>query len=167
MRKAPERHWRRARDEIREAVESEGYDGDRGVFVRSFGNKDLDAAMLLLPEIAFVDYKDERMVRTTDAIREELDDDGLLRRFRSDSGEGAFLACSSWLAECLARQGRVEDARAVFERAMATSNDLVLFAEEYDTKRSEPLGNFPQRLTHLAHISAAVALAGPPQNPTP
>lgn len=160
MRKAPERRWKKTRDEIREAVESEGYDKERGIFTRAFDGDDLDAALLLLPKMEFVDYKDERMVRTTDAIREELDDYGLLKRYRSDDvQEGAFLACSFWLAECLAQQGRIEAARAVFDRTMATSNDLGLFSEEYDTASGEPLGNFPQGLTHLSHITAAVALA--------
>ncbi|HET7478426.1 MAG TPA: glycoside hydrolase family 15 protein [Rubrobacteraceae bacterium] len=160
MRKAPERRWKKTRGEIRDAIESEGYDKQRGVFVQSFGAKDLDAALLLLPRVGFVDYKDERMVRTTDAIRDELDDDGLLKRYRIDDGEqeGAFLACSFWLVECLAHQGRVEDARAVFDRTLATGNDLGLFAEEYDTVNGELLGNFPQGLTHLSHIAAAVAL---------
>lgn len=161
LRKAPERRWKQVREEIREAVEAEGYDAERGVFTQAFGKKDLDAALLLLPRVDFVDYRDERMVRTVDAVREDLGDDGLLRRYRSeDVQEGAFLACSFWLAECLAHQGRVEDARAVFDRALATANDLDLFSEEYDTHRGELLGNFPQGLTHLSHISAAVALAG-------
>jgi GH15 family glucan-1,4-alpha-glucosidase len=160
MRKAPERRWKKTRDEIQEAVESEGYDGERGIFKRAFDGDDLDAALLLLPKMEFVDYKDERMVRTTDAIREELDDDGLLKRYLSDDvQEGAFLACSFWLSECLAHQGRIEEARTVFDRSMATSNDLGLFSEEYDTTSGEPLGNFPQGLTHLSHITAAVALA--------
>jgi GH15 family glucan-1,4-alpha-glucosidase len=161
MRKAPERRWRKTRDEIREAVEGEGYDEGRGVFVRAFGAEELDAALLLLPRVGFVGYDDERMVRTTDAIREELDDDGLLKRYQTDGAEpeGAFLACSFWLAECLARQGRLGDARAVFDRTLATGNDLNLFSEEYDTARGEMLGNFPQGLTHLSHISAAVALS--------
>jgi GH15 family glucan-1,4-alpha-glucosidase len=161
MRKAPERRWKKARGEIREAVEDEGYDEDRGVFTQTFGGKDLDAALLLLPRMAFIDYSDGRMLRTTDAIREDLDDDGLLKRYRSeDTREGAFLACSFWLAECLAHQGRTEDAGAVFDRTLATANDLDLYSEEYDTEARELLGNFPQGLTHLSHISAAVALAG-------
>lgn len=159
MRRAPARKWKKTRDEIREAVENEGYDKERGVFVRAFGEKDLDAALLLLPKVDFVDYEDERMVRTTDAIREDLDDDGLLVRYRSDSGEGAFLACSFWLVECLTRQGRTEEAQRTFDRANATANDLGLLSEEYDTKSGEMLGNFPQALTHLAHIAAAVALS--------
>jgi GH15 family glucan-1,4-alpha-glucosidase len=164
MRKAPERRWKKVREEIREAVESEGYDEGRGVFTQAFGTKDLDAALLLLPRVDFVDYRDERMLRTTNAIREDLDDEGLLKRYRSEGPhEGAFLPCSFWLAECLAKQGRTEEARALFDRTLATANDLGLFSEEYDTQAREPLGNFPQGLTHLSHISAAVALADHPQ----
>jgi GH15 family glucan-1,4-alpha-glucosidase len=101
------------------------------------------------------------MVSTADAIREGLDLGGLLRRYDADDGmapEGAFLACSFWLATCLARQERREEAREVFERAAATANDLGLFAEEYDPAEGRMLGNFPQALTHLSHIEAAVAL---------
>ncbi len=128
MRKAPERRWKKVRDEIREAVEAQGYDEKRGVFTQSFGSNDLDAALLLLPRVGFVDYRDERMLRTTDAVREDLDDDGLLKRYRTGGGEaeGAFLACSFWLAECLAHQERLEDARGVFDRTLATGNDLGL-----------------------------------------
>ncbi|MGI9049741.1 MAG: glycoside hydrolase family 15 protein, partial [Rubrobacteraceae bacterium] len=158
MRKAPEKRWKNTRDEIREAVESKGYDKERGVFIRAFGNKEMDASNLLIPRVGFVDYRDERMIRTADAIREDLDDDGLLKRFPNPP-EGAFLACSFWLAECFAEQGRIEEAHAVFDRALATGNDLGLFSEEYDTGTNELLGNFPQGLTHLSHISAAVALA--------
>ncbi len=159
MRRAPTRRWEKTRDEIREAIEKEGYDKERGVFVRAFGGKELDAALLLLPEIGFVEYQDERMVRTAEAIREDLEEDGLILRYHSDTGEGVFLACSFWLAECLARQGRSEEAQKFFDRALTTGNDLGLFSEEYDTENKELLGNFPQGLTHLAHISAAVALA--------
>ena len=167
LRKAPVKRWGNIRDEIREAVQSEGYDEQRGVFVRSFGGKELDAALLLIPSFEFVPYDDERLVRTTDAVREELDDDGLLLRYRPggdeedglDGAEGAFLACSFWLAECLARQGRIEDAREVFDRTAATGNELGLFSEEYDPQTIQALGNFPQALTHISHIAAAVALS--------
>jgi GH15 family glucan-1,4-alpha-glucosidase len=128
-------------------------------------SQELDAALLLLPRVDFLDYRDERMLRTTDAIREDFDDDGLLKRYRSDGPEeGAFLACSFWLAECLAYQGRTEDAVAVFDRTLVAVNDLGLFSEEYDTETRKLLGNFPQGLTHLSHISAAVALADHPQS---
>jgi GH15 family glucan-1,4-alpha-glucosidase len=163
MRKAPERRWRKTRTEIREAVESKGYDSDRGVFLQAFGHDALDASLLLLPTVEFVDWGDERMVRTADAIREELSVDGLLRRYKTADGigdrEGAFLACSFWLAECLAHQGRPDEAREVLNRAVATANGLGLFSEEYDPEAGEMLGNFPQGLTHLSHIAALTALA--------
>jgi GH15 family glucan-1,4-alpha-glucosidase len=162
MRKAPERRWRKARDDVRDAVESEGYDADRGVFVQAFGHSELDAALTLLPTVEFVDWGDERMVRTADAILDELEVDGLIRRYKTADGlggrEGAFLACSFWLAECLAHQQRLEQARELFDRAVATANGLGLFSEEYDTGAGEMLGNFPQGLTHLSHIATATAL---------
>jgi GH15 family glucan-1,4-alpha-glucosidase len=154
--------WLVARDEIRAAVESLGYDQERGIFVRAFGDRDLDAALLLLPEYGFVPWDDERMVRTADAIRAELGADGLLRRYLRDDGlegvEGHFLCCSFWLVECLARQGRREEAKEIYERALLGSNELGLFSEEYDLTTGVLLGNFPQGLTHLAHIQAALAL---------
>jgi GH15 family glucan-1,4-alpha-glucosidase len=162
-RAAPERRWRAARDEVREAIEREGYDRERNTFLQAFGHDALDAALLRLPATGFVAYDDARMVGTVDAVRAALDEDGLLRRYDVPDGlpgrEGAFLACSFWLVECLARQGRDEEARRTFDRAAATANDLGLFAEEYDTRAGRMLGNFPQALTHLAHIEAALALA--------
>jgi len=165
MRRIPTRRWEGARTAVRKAVETKGFDDRRGTFVQAFGSRNLDAALLLLPSVGFVDYTDERMVGTVHAIRRELESDGLVLRYRTedtDDGvggrEGSFLACTFWLAECLARQGQLDDARTVFDRALATGNDLGLFAEEYDTRGEEMLGNFPQALTHLSHISAAVAL---------
>jgi GH15 family glucan-1,4-alpha-glucosidase len=159
-RDVPIERWKEVREEIRKAVESDGYDQERGVFVRAFGSSELDGAVLLIPRVRFVEWDDPRMVRTADAIREELDADGLLYRYRSDEDEGAFLPCSFWLAECLARQGRKHEAREVFDRAREAANDVGLFSEEFDPRRGEMLGNFPQALTHLSHISAALAVAG-------
>jgi GH15 family glucan-1,4-alpha-glucosidase len=159
----PER-WPAAREELHDAIESQGFDERRGTFVQAFGCDDLDAALLRLPAVGFLDWKDERMIGTADAIREALDLEGLLRRYDADDGmapEGAFLPCSFWLVTCLARQGRAGDAREVFERTAATANDLGLFAEEYDPAEERMLGNFPQALTHLSHIEAALALAMP------
>jgi GH15 family glucan-1,4-alpha-glucosidase len=103
------------------------------------------------------------MIGTVDALREGLGDGGLLRRYNNGDGlkgrEGAFLPCSFWLCECLSRQERVEEARATYDRAIATANDLGLYAEEFDPRRKMMLGNFPQALTHLSHIEAALALA--------
>ena len=164
MRRAPVRRWTKVRDELRRTIERRGYDRKRGVFVQAYDRPDLDAALLLLPTVEFVDWEDERMVRTAEAIREELDaGSGLLYRYRRQDGldgeEGAFLCCSFWLVECLARAGRLPEAQEVFDQSVATANDLGLFSEELDPGSGQLRGNFPQGLTHLAHISAAVALA--------
>jgi GH15 family glucan-1,4-alpha-glucosidase len=162
-RKAPTGRWEKAREEIREAIEAQGYDSERGVFVQCFDELALDAALLLLPVVGFVAFDDERMIRTTDAIAEELDARGFLYRYRRDDGlageEGAFLACSFWLAECYASQGRLPLAREVFDRAMGAAYPLGLFSEQIHPESGELLGNFPQTLTHLSHVAAAAALA--------
>jgi GH15 family glucan-1,4-alpha-glucosidase len=160
---APIAEWNSARAEISTAIDTRGYDPDRGVFVRAFGSRDMDASLLLLPGMGFVEYDDPRMLRTVDAIRDELDVDGLVLRYRSEDGlhgdEGTFLACTFWLVECLARGGRKQEAQEVFDSASSTANDLGLFAEEYLIEAGEMAGNFPQGLTHLSHISALAALS--------
>jgi GH15 family glucan-1,4-alpha-glucosidase len=162
MRSAPVTRWRKERSAVKRAIEREGYDPGRGVFVQWFGSTKVDASLLQLPVSGFVEWDDPRMVRTADAIRETLGDRGLIRRHGNRDGqpgrEGAFLACSFWLAECLARQARPAEAREVFDAAVTTANDLGLFSEEYDTRRAELMGNFPQALTHLSHVAAAKAL---------
>ncbi len=161
-RKAPTRRWRHGRQEIRDAIEARGYDKDRGVFVQSFDEPGLDAALLLLPVVGFVEFDDPRMLRTTDAVREELDANGYLYRYRTDDElpgkEGAFLSCSFWLAECYAQQGRLSEAREAFDRAIGAASPLGLFSEELDPGTGELLSNYPQTLTHLSHITAMVAL---------
>jgi GH15 family glucan-1,4-alpha-glucosidase len=161
---APLAWWGRVRDDVRRAVEDEGYDASRGIFVRAFGGQDLDAALLLLPQFGFVAYDDPRMVRTTDAVHAELGENGFVRRYRSADGlegdEGTFVACTFWLAECLARQGRAAEAHRVYDFACATANDLGLFPEEFHSATGEMLGNFPQGLTHLSHLQAAAAIVG-------
>jgi GH15 family glucan-1,4-alpha-glucosidase len=164
MRRAPTRRWRQARDELGERIEAEGFDADRGTYTQVFGRPELDAALLLLPTVEYLAWDDERMRGTVAAVREELTaGDGLLYRYRREDGlpgrEGAFLCCSFWLVECLARGGAIGDARGIFDQVLARANDLCLFAEEIDPGSGELLGNFPQALTHLAHIDAAVALA--------
>jgi GH15 family glucan-1,4-alpha-glucosidase len=162
-RACPDR-WSEARDEIGAAIEADGYDEGRGIFVQAFDHHEsLDAALLRLPTTGVVAWDDERMLRTTDAIRDQLGLDGLLRRYDADDGmpeEGAFLACSFWLVTCLSRQGRRDEAKEAFERTMRCSNDLGLFPEEYDPDAERMLGNFPQALTHLSHIEASLALSG-------
>lgn len=163
---APLVRWRAVRDTMRSEIERRGVDHKRDVFVRNFGSREVDAALLLLPLTDFVAYDDERMVRTTNLIRKDLTREGLLLRYRSEDGlrghEGVFLACTFWLIECLARQGRRAEARRVFRRACACANDLGLFAEQFSSGGRHMLGNFPQGLTHLAHINAALALADVP-----
>lgn len=163
MRRAPTRRWKRSRDELRETIETRGYDPDRGIFTQAYDRPELDSALLLLPTVEFLAWDDERMLRTVAAIREELGaGDGLLYRYRRDDGlegdEGAFLCCSFWLVECLARAGEREEAERVLGQATSYANDLGLFAEEVDPTTGELRGNFPQGLTHLAHISAVTAV---------
>lgn len=117
----------------------------------------MDASLLLLPLTEFVQFQDERMSRTTEAIKEELEEEGFLRRYAAvddgmDGTEGTFLACSFWLDECLARQDRLKAALEVLKAALSAGNDLCLFSEEFDPHRKEMLGNFPQGLTHLSLI---------------
>ena len=162
-REAPLRRWRKVAEDIRDAVETDGVDPEGGHFVVAFGDREVDAALLLVPQSDFVAYTDERMVRTVEVIAKRLDVGGLLARYRGDDGlageEGAFIACTFWLAEAYARMGRMAEAEEAFQRASATANDLGLFAEEFDLTTRTALGNFPQGLTHLSHIAAAVALA--------
>ena len=166
LRKAPLRRWRQVRKQIREAILSRGIDKSRGNFVQSFDSRQPDSSLLLLPTVGFVGYDDPAMIATADSVQAELQQDGLILRYRveeTDDGltgeEGTFLACSFWLAEVLARQGRLDEARAIFDRACSTSSVLGLFAEEFDSGSEIMLGNFPQALTHLSHIAAAVAIS--------
>ncbi len=159
---APLDRWKEARDAVRAAIERDGYDGGRGVFVQAFGNGYLDAALLLLPRTGFIEYDDPRMVRTTDAIRRELDRNGLIDRYDSPDGlpgrEGAFVPCTFWLARCLAYQGKTDMAWDYYRRALGCANELGLFSEEYDAAGGRMLGNFPQALTHVSQITARMAL---------
>jgi GH15 family glucan-1,4-alpha-glucosidase len=159
---APVERWKETRQAIRHSIESRGFDTERGIYVRAYDRGDLDAALLLLPWVGFVGFDDERMIRTADEIQSTLGHRGLIRRYTAADGlegeEGTFIACTFWLAECLARQGRLDEAHAVFDRAVATGNDLGLFSEEYDPARGEMLGNFPQAMTHFSHITALCAI---------
>lgn len=155
--------WKLECSTIRDWIDRNGYDRKRGVYVQAPESMEMDASLLLLPAFRYIDYDDERMVRTTDSIWKELGKDGLIMRYPHDNDgmeghEGAFLCCTFWLAEVLAKQKRLEEAHEVFKSACATANDLQLHSEEFDAKKRMMLGNFPQGLSHLSCISAAVAI---------
>jgi GH15 family glucan-1,4-alpha-glucosidase len=163
---APLERWRKTRDEIHQEVCEQGYDRERRTFTQYYGSKELDASVLNIPLVGFLPGTDERVTGTIDAIRQDLGRDGFVSRYSTadtDDGlsgdEGQFLACSFWLVNALARNGRLEEARALFERLIGLSNDLGLLAEEYDVKRQRQVGNFPQAFSHLTLIGAAAAIA--------
>lgn len=161
---APLEAWHASRAELVRRIEAEGVDPVRGNFVAALGGTDVDAALLLLPSVGFVAWDDPRMRATVSAIIADLQVDGMVLRYRAGDGlsgrEGVFIACSFWLVECLCHQGRGAEARALFDRVCQCANDLGLFSEEYAIRDRQMLGNFSQGLTHLAHVSAALALAG-------
>lgn len=157
--------WRAVRDEIRATIEHDGVDRERGCFVQSFGSREVDASLLLLPIVGFIDANDPRMCETVSAIERDLCDGILVRRYRAAAvgdglrgSEGAFLMASFWLVDVLAMQGHVEEAEARFRGLLSLSNDVGLFAEEYDPSGQELLGNFPQAFTHMALINSAEQL---------
>jgi GH15 family glucan-1,4-alpha-glucosidase len=162
----PLERWRRVRSEIHEEVCRRGFDANQNAFVQSFGASELDASLLLIPLVGFLPPDDERVRGTVSAIESHLVRNGLVLRYDTGSGadglpagEGAFLACSFWLADNYVLLGRHQEARALFERLLALRNDVGLLAEEYDPVQKRQLGNFPQAFSHLALISTAHNLA--------
>jgi len=162
---APVGRWRRVRDEIRRHVLAHAVDERRGTFVQYYGASDLDASLLLLPQLGFLPTDDPRIRGTIAAVERELVRDGFVYRYNTrgggdgqPEGEGAFLACSFWLANSLALSGRREEAIELFERLLAVRNDLGLLSEEYDPKTGCLLGNFPQAFSHTAIINTAAHL---------
>jgi GH15 family glucan-1,4-alpha-glucosidase len=163
---APLDHWRALRDEIHADVCRNGYDPELGSFVQSYGSKELDASLLLVPLFGFLPPSDPRLRGTIEAIERELLAGGFVLRYRTETnvdglsgGEAPFLACSFWLVACFCLIGRVEDARALFERLIAIRNDVGLLAEEYDPVAKRQLGNVPQAFSHVALVTTAFRLA--------
>ena len=163
---APLERWRHVRDEIHAEVCDRGYDRERRTFTQYYGSQELDASVLNIPLVGFLPGDDERVSGTIDAVWRELGRDGFVSRYSTaltDDGlpgdEGQFLACSFWLVNALARNGRVDEARALFERLSGLANDLGLLAEEYDVGRRRQVGNFPQAFSHLTLILAARAIS--------
>jgi GH15 family glucan-1,4-alpha-glucosidase len=145
---------------------SQGFDTARGSFVRSYGWKELDASLLIIPTTGFLPPQDPRVRGTRAAIERELLEDGLVLRYRSQEsldglppGEGVFLACSFWLADNLAMQGRHAEARRLFKRLLSLRNDVGLLSEQYDPASRRMLGNFPQAFSHVALVNTAMNLS--------
>jgi len=148
--------WATARDEVRAAILERAFHEERGVYAGAFGSDRLDASVLLMPIMGFVPAAEPRMRATIDAIDRELGHDGLVRRWTgADEEEGAFVICSFWLANCLARAGELTRARAVFEHVVGHANDVGLLAEEIDPRSGALLGNFPQAFSHVGLVNAA------------
>jgi GH15 family glucan-1,4-alpha-glucosidase len=166
----PVDRWRALRRELHDEVCERGYDPDRNSFVQSYGSDRLDASLLMIPLVGFLPATDPRMRGTIQAIQRELCTDGLVLRYDPDQapeidglppGEGAFLACSFWLADNLALMGHRDEARQQFERLLSLRNDLGLLAEEYDPGLGRQLGNFPQAFSHVPLVSTARHLSAP------
>jgi GH15 family glucan-1,4-alpha-glucosidase len=160
--------WRELRDRIHADVCQKGWDADVGAFTQSYGSPALDASLLMIPLVGFLPPHDERVRGTVEAIERELCEDGFVLRYRTDeaddglpTGEGAFLACTFWLADAQALVGRADDARRTFDRLAGLANDVGLLAEEYDTRAERLVGNFPQALSHIALIDTARNLTQP------
>jgi GH15 family glucan-1,4-alpha-glucosidase len=158
----PVDRWRRLRDVIHEDVCRQGYDADLGAFVQSYGSKLLDASLLMIPLVGFLPATDPRMLGTVRAIQQHLVADGFVARYQTlphvdglPPGEGAFLPCTFWLADNLVLQGRVSEARELFERLLSLRNDVGLLSEEYDPVSRRLLGNFPQAFSHMGLINTA------------
>ncbi|MGW5618151.1 glycoside hydrolase family 15 protein [Streptomyces sp. NPDC003877] len=163
--------WRALRDEVHREVCEKGYDAERNTFTQSYGSRELDAALLLIPRVGFLPPDDPRVVGTIDAVRAELDHGGLLRRYSTTpsevpdvdglpGSEGTFLVCSFWLADALYMTGRAKEARELFERLVGLANDVGLLSEEYDPVAGRQLGNFPQAFSHIGLVNTALALFG-------
>ncbi len=158
--------WRTEQAMIRESVMTHGFDASRGCFVQAYGSKEVDASLLRLPMVGFIQAKDPRMVATVKAIQEDLGRGRLLARYRNENtddgvegGEGAFLMTSFWMADVLAMQGQIDRADALFRSLLGLANDVGLYSEEYDPDSGLMLGNFPQAFTHVALISTARQLS--------
>jgi len=158
--------WERLREEVRQAIEENGFDAAKNTYTQYFGGTAVDASLLLLPQVGYIDANDPRMLGTVAAIESELLDDGVLKRYLTETGvdglpagEHPFLACSFWLVEQYARSGRLSDARRLMTRLVGFANDVGLLSEEYAVSVGRQAGNTPQAYSHLSLVRAADAIA--------
>ncbi len=165
----PLEEWRMLRHQIFTEVCEKGYNEKVGAFTQFYGSDQLDASVLMIPLVGFLPPSDPRVVSTVEAVERELVDDGFVLRYRTaEDGsvdgltgrEGAFLACSFWLVDCLHMIGRQDDAKELFERLLSLRNDLGLLSEEYDAVAGRLVGNFPQAFSHVSLVNSACRLSG-------
>lgn len=162
----PVEQWEQLRDQLRAEVLSQGFNRELNSFTQTYGGSTTDASLLVLPQVGFISYRDEKMLCTVARIEEELlDDNGLLLRYRTETGldglepgEHPFLACSFWLVGQYARGGRLNEAEALMDRLVGLANELGLLSEEYSMEQNRMVGNYPQAFSHLALVGAADAL---------
>jgi GH15 family glucan-1,4-alpha-glucosidase len=154
--------WRGLRTAIHEQVCREGFDSELGSFVQFYGSKQLDASLLIIPLVGFLPANDPRVRGTVEAIERLLMIDGFVARYSSTTavdglppGEGAFLACTFWLADNYTLLGRHDDARRLFERLLDLRNDVGLLSEEYEVHARRLVGNFPQAFSHIGLVNTA------------
>jgi GH15 family glucan-1,4-alpha-glucosidase len=164
----PVTRWRQLRDAIHAEVCEKGFDPASNSFVQAYDSTYIDASLLLIPQVGFLPPDDPRVLGTIAAVERCLMADGLVMRYATGThvdalpaGEGAFLPCSFWLVDSYVLTLRRGEAQALFERLLVLSNDVGLFAEEYDTRNKRMLGNFPQALTHMALVNSARLLSMP------
>jgi pentatricopeptide repeat protein len=155
----------RERDAIREDIEAHAWNAARGSYVGYYGGDAPDASLLLIPRMGYLAPLDPRMLATTQRILRELSVDGLLYRFPPGTGydgvaggEHLFAICSFWCVDCLARQGRIDEAHRLYERLLSLRSPAGLYAEEFDVRSGRPIGNFPQAFSHVGSITAALSL---------
>ena len=159
---APLQRWREIRDTIHAAICAQGFDVGLNTFTQSFGSAEMDASLLLIPRTGFLPADDPRVIGTVAEVERQLLAEGFVLRYRTQAGadglppgEGAFLACSFWLADAYSLMGRTEEAEAMFARLLALQNDVGLLAEQYDPHAGRQVGNFPQAFSHTALIATA------------
>ena len=162
--------WSHIRAQIHREVCERGYSTKQQAFTQAYGSDAMDASILMMPLVGFLPAQDERFRNTIAAVERDLMEDGLVMRYRPEEkrvdglpgGEGVFLPCSFWLADCMQLTGRKAEARQLFERLLALRNDVGLLSEEYDPKEKRQLGNFPQAFTHVGLVNTAQALSEKP-----
>ena len=158
--------WSDVRERVRDEIMTKGFDAERGTFTQYYGTTEVDASLLAIPTVGFLDARDEKFRGTVAAIEEDLMRDGLLLRYRTSTGvdgvagdESPFLVCSFWLVSAYSRMGRLDEARALMDRLVGLCNGVGLLSEEYDVRAARMLGNFPQAFSHLGLVLAACDLA--------